>query len=55
MVLSDHELFSRTEVRRTAKKKKRFESRIIDSFIELNEGDLVVHVSHGIAKYHGMK
>ncbi|MBI1314556.1 transcription-repair coupling factor [bacterium] len=55
VVLSDHELFSRTDVRRTVKKKKRFESRIIDSFIELNEGDLVVHVSHGIAKYHGMK
>ncbi|MHC4878970.1 MAG: transcription-repair coupling factor [Planctomycetota bacterium] len=55
VVLSDHELFSRTEVRRTAKKKPRFESRIIDSFIELNEGDLVVHLSHGIAKYHGMK
>lgn len=55
VVLSDHELFSRTEVRRAPKKKKRFESRVIDSFIELNEGDLVVHVSHGIAKYHGMK
>lgn len=55
VVLSDHELFSRTEVRRVAKKKPRFESRVIDSFIELNEGDLVVHLSHGIGKYHGMK
>lgn len=53
VVLSDHELFSRTEVRRVARKKK-FESRAIDSFIELNEGDYVVHISHGIAKYHGM-
>src|SRR5207247_3555627 len=30
------------------------ESRAIDSFLELREGDLVVHVSHGIAKFHGM-
>jgi transcription-repair coupling factor (superfamily II helicase) len=55
VVISDHELFSRTELRRTPKKKSRFQSRIIDSFIELNEGDLVVHLSHGIGKYHGMK
>jgi len=55
LVLSDHELFSRTEVRRTARRKRKFESRIIDSFIELNAGDLVVHITHGIAKFHGMK
>lgn len=55
LVLSDHELFSRTEVRRTPRKKRKFESRIIDSFIELSPGDLVVHITHGIAKYHGMK
>jgi len=55
VVLSDHELFNRTDIRRVAKKKPRFESRAIDSFIELNEGDLVVHLSHGIGKYHAMK
>lgn len=55
VVLSDHELFNRTDIRRVAKKKPRFESRAIDSFIELNEGDLVVHLTHGIGKYHAMK
>jgi len=35
--------------------KRRIESRAIDSFLELREGDLVVHVSHGIAKFHGMQ
>ena len=33
---------------------RRVESRAIDSFLELSQGDLVVHVSHGIARYHGM-
>jgi transcription-repair coupling factor (superfamily II helicase) len=54
VVLSDHELFSRTEVRRTPKK-RRVESRALDSFIELKDGDLVVHLSHGIGRFHGMK
>jgi len=54
VVLSDHELFSRRDIRRTAKKRA-VESRAIDSFLELNEGDLVVHLSHGIARYRGMK
>ena len=53
VVVSDNELFNRTEVRRETKK-KRWESRAIDSFIELNEGDYVVHLSYGIAKYHRM-
>jgi transcription-repair coupling factor (superfamily II helicase) len=29
--------------------------RAIDSFLELREGDYVVHVSHGIARYAGMR
>ena len=28
---------------------------MIDSFLELHEGDLVVHVAHGIARYRGLK
>src|SRR5262249_40687783 len=31
------------------------ESRAIDSFLDLNEGDLVVHVNHGIARYLGLQ
>jgi transcription-repair coupling factor (superfamily II helicase) len=34
--------------------RRRLESRAIDSFLDLAEGDLVVHVSHGIARYRGM-
>lgn len=54
IALSDHELFSRRDIRRTSKKRA-VESRAIDSFLELNEGDLVVHLTHGIARYRGMR
>jgi transcription-repair coupling factor (superfamily II helicase) len=54
VVLSDHELFHREEVR-TVLPRRRLESRAIDSFLDLTEGDLVVHVSHGIARYRGMQ
>ncbi len=56
VVLSDHELFSRTEVRRQKRRPGRKpESRAIDSFLDLKEGDLVVHLTHGIARYRGME
>ncbi len=54
LVISDHELFARPEVRRPVTR-RRYESRAIDSFLDLNEGDLVVHVSHGIARYRGLQ
>ena len=54
VVLSDHELFSRTQLRRVKRKKSKIESRAIDTFLDLNEGDLVVHLTHGIARYRGM-
>lgn len=54
VVLSDNELFGRTEVQRTTKRSK-IESRAIDSFLDLNPGDLVVHLSHGIARFRGME
>jgi transcription-repair coupling factor (superfamily II helicase) len=53
VVLGDHELFHREEVRQV-QPRRRVESRAIDSFLDLAEGDLVVHVSHGIARYRGM-
>ncbi|MGW8257982.1 MAG: DEAD/DEAH box helicase, partial [Thermoguttaceae bacterium] len=52
MVLSSGELFRRTDLRRLPRRRL---SRVIDSFLELREGDLVVHVSHGIARYRGLK
>lgn len=54
VVLSDHELFHREEARLILPR-RRLESRAIDSFLDLAEGDLVVHVSHGIARFRGMQ
>ena len=58
LVLSDNELFQRQDLRRagpTVKGRRRHDARAIDSFLDLNEGDLVVHLSHGIGRYRGMK
>ena len=57
IVLSDHELFGRRDIRRTGPKvrKASVESRAIDSFLELSEGHLVVHLTKGIARYRGMQ
>jgi transcription-repair coupling factor (superfamily II helicase) len=54
VVVSDHELFGRTEVRREMRR-KRNESRAIDSFLDLAPGDLVVHLAHGIGRFRGME
>ena len=54
LVIADHELFARADVRRPVSR-RRYESRAIDSFLDLNEGDLVVHVNHGIARYRGLQ
>lgn len=53
VVLGDHELFLRDQAR-TVLPRRQLESRAIDSFLELQEDDLVVHLSHGIARYRGM-
>jgi transcription-repair coupling factor (superfamily II helicase) len=50
-LLGHHELFHRYELRR--KVKKVIASRPVDSFVDLNPGDYVVHVAHGIAKFTG--
>jgi transcription-repair coupling factor (superfamily II helicase) len=52
-VLGDHELFRR-ELAPSVLPRRQLESRAIDSFLELQEDDLVVHLSHGIARYRGM-
>ena len=54
MVIADHELFARAEIRRGTTR-RRYESRAIDSFLDLNEGDLVVHLAHGIGIYRGLQ
>jgi transcription-repair coupling factor (superfamily II helicase) len=55
VVLSDHELFSRAQTRTAVRKSRSPDSRAIDTFLDLQEGDLVVHVSHGIARYRGIR
>ncbi|HMO25916.1 MAG TPA: transcription-repair coupling factor, partial [Tepidisphaeraceae bacterium] len=52
-LLGHHELFNRFEKRRRAKKV--IASRPVDSFLDLNVGDYVVHVAHGIAKFTGIQ
>ena len=51
-LLGHHELFHRYEQRRRVSKV--IASRPVDSFLDLKEGDYVVHVAHGIAKFTGM-
>ncbi len=52
LVLTAGQLLRRSHVRRSTKRTK---SRPIDSFLDLREGDLVVHLSHGIGVYRGTK
>ena len=52
VLVSSGELFQRVDLKRVARRRL---GRVIDSFLELREGDLVVHVAHGIARYRGLK
>ena len=52
VVLSAAQLFHRADVRRGA---RRFLGKAIDSFLDLREGDLVVHVGYGVARYLGLR
>ncbi|HXD85997.1 MAG TPA: transcription-repair coupling factor [Urbifossiella sp.] len=60
VVLGSHELFHKdllppgTKPRGRASSRK-IESRAIDTFLDLNEGDYVVHVNHGIGRFRGMR
>ncbi|MEM7478428.1 MAG: transcription-repair coupling factor, partial [Planctomycetota bacterium] len=50
LVLTAGQLLRRTHVRRVTKRTK---SKPIDSFLDLRQGNLVVHLSHGIGVYRG--
>lgn len=54
VVISDHELFGRVDIRRAARR-RRPEGRAIDSFLDLAPGDLVVHLAHGIGRFRGLE
>ncbi len=51
--VSDHELFGRNSPVRVAR--KRFSGAPIADFAELREGDYVVHVANGIARFEGIR
>jgi transcription-repair coupling factor (superfamily II helicase) len=61
VVLGSHELFHKdllppgVKAGPPAGSSRRVESRAIDTFLDLNDGDYVVHVAHGIARFRGMK
>ncbi len=62
VVLGSHEIFHRDllpsgvkATPSTGASSRRVEGRAIDSFLELNDGDYVVHIAHGIARFRGMK
>jgi len=52
VLLSSAELFHREDLVRPPQRRL---GRVIDSFLDLRQGDLVVHVTHGIARYRGLK
>ena len=52
-LVSGGELFHREELNRPTRTRRL--GRVIDSFLELREGDYVVHLSHGIGRYRGLR
>ena len=52
-VINHHELFRRLPVRRP-RRTSAVRSRALESFQELKQGDLVVHMVHGIGRYEGL-
>ncbi len=48
-IFTDNDLFGRQYKRKTRYKKQA--SKMIESFIDLKEGDFVVHVNHGVGKF----
>jgi transcription-repair coupling factor (superfamily II helicase) len=53
VLVSSAELFNREEV--SARPARQRLSRAIDTFLDLHEGDYVVHMAHGIGRYRGLK
>jgi transcription-repair coupling factor (superfamily II helicase) len=52
-VLANHEVFHRYHDRRRLR--GRIETRALDTWLDLKRGDYVVHITHGIGRYLGMK
>ena len=52
VLVSGNELFHRADLNRPSRRRL---GRVIDSFLELRDGDYVVHLAHGIGRYRGLK
>ncbi|MFT5301062.1 MAG: transcription-repair coupling factor (superfamily II helicase) [Mariniblastus sp.] len=52
IVIGCDQMFHRTELRRKGRRRL---SKAIDSFLDLREGDLIVHLSHGIGRFRGLE
>ena len=52
IVIGCDQMFHRTELRRRGRRRL---SKAIDSFLDLREGDLIVHLSHGIGRFRGLE
>lgn len=52
VLVSGNEIFHRGALHRT---KTRRLGKVIDSFLDLKKGDLVVHLGHGIGRYRGLR
>ena len=53
LAIQENEIFGRKK--NTPKSIRKVKSRIIDTFVELNPGDYVVHVNHGIGLFMGIE
>ena len=53
LVIQENEIFGRR--RRVPKSVKQVKSSVIDTFVELNPGDFVVHVNYGIGQFKGIE
>ena len=53
LVIQENEIFGRR--RRIPKSVKQVKSLVIDTFVELNPGDYVVHVNYGIGQFKGIE
>jgi len=54
-VAPHHEIFHRYQTRRRIRRVGAATEKAADAFLDLEEGDYVVHVDHGIARFTGMK
>ncbi len=52
VVVGSDQIFHRTDLRRRGRRRL---GKAIDSFLDLRQGDLIVHLAHGIGRYRGLK